>query len=241
MARTDTEAPKHRGLTFFVLDMHTPGVEVRPLRNMTGLSEFNEVFLSDVRLPDTDRIGEVGDGWRVLMATLMNERLVFTSGGGPTEATVLIRDALAAWSRREEKDPALRDRVVSAWMAVEVQRLFNLRAAQSRTTEVPGHEGSLGKIGSTELNKVVTELTIDLMGPAGMLLPGPYANGRSQDRDEGHPGDPVLQFLRARANTIEGGTSEVQRNNIGDHVLRLPGEMRTDKALPWSQVPRSVH
>jgi alkylation response protein AidB-like acyl-CoA dehydrogenase len=240
VVRTDSEVPKHRGMSFFVVDMHSSGVDVRPLRNMTGLSEFNEVFLTDVRLCDTDRLGPVGDGWRVLMTTLMNERLVFTGAGGPTDATVLIEDALRAWREREDRDPALRDRLVQTWIAVEVQRLFNLRAAEARQQGTPGHEGSLGKLAATELNKKVTELTMDLLGPPGMLLPGAYTDGRSQRRNEGAATAPVLRFLRARANTIEGGTSEVQRNNIADHVLGLPVEERLDKTLPWSQVPRSV-
>jgi alkylation response protein AidB-like acyl-CoA dehydrogenase len=240
VARTDGEVPKHRGMSFFIVDMHTVGIEVRPLRNMTGLSEFNEVFLTNVRLSDADRLGPVGGGWRVLMATLMNERLVFTGGGGPTDATVLLEDALQAWQDRADKNPALRDRLAQTWIEVEVQRLFNLRAAEARKQGTPGHEGSLGKVAATELNKRVTELTMDLLGPAGILLPGPYTDGRSQRRDERAATPPVLRFLRARANTIEVGTSEVQRNNIADHVLGLPAEDRLDKTLPWSEVPRSI-
>ena len=244
VARTDPTVPKHRGLSFFLVDMHSPGVEVRPLRNLLGDAEFNEVFLSEVRVPDRNRVGEVGDGWRVLLATLMNERLVFTGAGGPTDANVLIRDALGVWRDRDLRDPVRRDHLMRLWVQTEVVRLFTLRAGQQRRQGVPGHEGSMGKVAMTELNQRVTNLTMELLGADAMLLPGPYAGDRP-DRPL-HPGpdddrgtDPRRRFLRARANTIEGGTSEAQRNNIGDHVLGLPGEPRPDKTLPWSEVPRS--
>jgi alkylation response protein AidB-like acyl-CoA dehydrogenase len=237
VARTDPQVPKHRGITFFLLDMDSPGVEVKALRNMTGLSEFNEVFLSDVQVPDTMRIGSVGEGWKVLLATLMNERLVFTSGGGPTDASVLIQAAIRAW-QRSGRGVVERDRLMRAWISTEVARLHNARAGESRSRGVPGHEGSLGKIAMTELNQQISELTVDLLGPDGMLLREPYADGRYQTKDEDASEDPGLRFLRARANTIEGGTSQVHRNNIGEHVLGLPGEPRGDKSRPWNEVPR---
>ncbi len=238
VARSDPEVPKHRGMSFFIVDMHSPGVDVRPLRNLTGLSEFNEVFLTDVRVPDRNRIGAVGDGWRVLLATLMNERLVFTAGEGPTDASALIVDAVRVWQQKG-RNPTFRDRLMHAWVRTEVQRIYNIRAVQARSGDVPGHEGSLGKVAMTELNQLVSELTLDLLGPEGCVLESPYPDGRYQVRGEGASRDPRIRFLRARANTIEGGTSEAQRNNIGDHVLRLPPEPRTDKVLPWSQVPRN--
>jgi alkylation response protein AidB-like acyl-CoA dehydrogenase len=128
---------------------------------------------------------------------------------------------------------------VKAWVATEVMRMYNLRSSQIRPPGVPGHEGSIGKVAMTELNQLVSELTVDLLGADGMILAAPYPDGRSQGKGEEASDDPRIRFLRARANTIEGGTSEAQRNNIGDHVLRLPSEPRSDKTLPWKDVPRS--
>jgi len=238
VARTDPDAPKHKGLTYFVVDMRAPGVEVRPLRQMTGDAEFNEVYFTEVRIPDEERLGEVGDGWRVSLTTLMNERVsiggsIAPRGSGP------IGSAVDIWNgRRDKTSPqalALKDRLVSAWIEAEVLRLTNIRAAQNRQKGVPGPEGSTGKLHFAELNKKIYELCIDLMGMDGSLY-GSYEMERTATAMASRS---VQQaFLRARANSIEGGTSEVMRNILGERVLGLPGDVRVDKDLPWSQVPR---
>ncbi len=235
VARTDPEQPKHRGLTYFVVDMHAPGVEVRPLRQITGEAEFNEVYFTDVRIPDAERLGDVGDGWRVSLTTLMNERVsiggaIAPKGSGP------IGEAVKLWKRKGHTDPSLRDELMKLWTEAEVNRLTNIRASQNRAVGTPGPEGSTGKLAFAELNKRVYDFCMDLMGADGMLY-GSY----EMVRPETAMGSDTLQkaFLRARANSIEGGTSEVMRNILGERVLGLPGDVRTDKALPWSQVPRS--
>jgi alkylation response protein AidB-like acyl-CoA dehydrogenase len=235
VARTDPEQPKHRGLTYFVVDMHAPGVEVRPLRQITGEAEFNEVYFTDVRIPDAERLGDVGDGWRVSLTTLMNERVsiggaIAPKGSGP------IGEAVKIWKGKGLSDPALKDELMKLWAEAEVNRLTNIRASQLRAVGTPGPEGSTAKLAFAELNKRVYEFCLNLMGPEGMLY-GSY----EMIRPETAMGADSLQkaFLRARANSIEGGTSEVMRNILGERVLGLPGDVRVDKELPWSKVPRS--
>ena len=244
VTRTDPEAPKHKGLTYFALDMHAPGVEVRPLRQITGEAEFNEVYLTDVRVPDADRIGAVGEGWRVAMATLMNERTTIGGGGGglPPRGSGAIAEAVRIW--REEagaqvRSPAGRDRLMQAWIESEVLRLTNIRAGQNRKAGNPGPEGSIAKLKFAEVNMRIYELCVDLLG-ADATVGYDYEMRRAENLGlVGPPGSSRKMFLRARANSIEGGTSEIQRNIIGERVLGLPGEPRSDKDLPWSQVPRS--
>ncbi len=236
VARTDPEIPKHRGLTYFVLDMDQPGVEVRPLRQITGDAEFNEVYLTDARIPDDERLGDVGDGWRVSLTTLMNERVsiggnVTPRGSGP------IGEAVKVWQSLPEhrRDPATRDELMRLWVAAECNRLTNLRASQNRRQGTPGPEGSTGKLAFAESNKDIYAFTMHLLGAEGMLY-GNYDMTASATAMESR----TLQqaFLRSRANSIEGGTSEVMRNILGERVLGLPGDVRTDKDLPWAEVPR---
>jgi len=238
VARTDPDAPKHRGLTYFALDMHAPGVEVRPLRQITGEAEFNEVYLTDVRVPDSDRIGDLGDGWRVSLTTLMNERV---SIGGAVAARDAgpIGDALRVWREHPRHDPVLRDRLAGLWIEAEVLRLTNARAAAHRRTGVaPGPEGSVSKLAFAEINKRIYELCMDILGPEALLYPS-YEMIRPDEANLTGGGDPRKMFLRSRANSIEGGTSEILRNVLGERVLGLPGEPRVDKDRPWTEVPRS--
>jgi alkylation response protein AidB-like acyl-CoA dehydrogenase len=241
VARTDPAQPKHRGLTYFALDMHAPGVEVRPLRQITGDAEFNEVYLTDVRVPDADRVGDVNDGWRVSMTTLMNERTTIGGGGGGrrSRGSGPIAEAVRLWHEREDKDGATRDRLVELWIDAEVLRLTNLRAAQNRKAGNPGPEGSISKLGFAELNKEIYAFCMDLLG-ADALVDYDYEMRRSEVIGlEGPPGTSRKMFLRSRANSIEGGTSEIMRNILGERVLGLPGEPRLDKDVAWSDVPRS--
>jgi alkylation response protein AidB-like acyl-CoA dehydrogenase len=235
VARTDPDQPKHKGLTYFILDMQAPGVEVRPLRQITGEAEFNEVYLTDVRIPDSSRVGDVGEGWRVALTTLMNERVAI-GGGIPPRGGGMIGDVVDVWNEAQSNDDVKRDQLMALWVRAEVLRLTNIRASQLRTAGTPGPEGSVGKIASAEFNKDVTDFCLDLLGPEGMLY---------RDYTMRRPTTalmfeyPQKAFLRTRANSIEGGTSEVMKNILGERVLGLPGDVRTDKDVSWSEVPRN--
>jgi alkylation response protein AidB-like acyl-CoA dehydrogenase len=242
LARTDPDVPKHAGITCFLVDMHAPGVEVRPLYQITGEAEFNEVFFSDVRVPDGARLGGVGDGWHVAITTLMHERVAI--GGGVAErGSGLIAEAVRLWRARwaEDRSPhalVLRDRLVQRWVAHEVARLTNLRALDHRRIGTPGPEGSIAKLVYAEDAKRTMELCVDLLGADGMLYVSDYPRVRPSELAFG-ASDPRRLFLRTRASSIEGGTSEVMRNILGERVLGLPGEPRTDREPPWRDVARS--
>lgn len=242
VARTDPDAPKHKGLTYFALDMHAPGVEVRPLRQITGEAEFNEVYLTEVRVPDADRIGDVGEGWRVAMTTLSNERTTIGGGsGGPSRGSGAIAEAVRIWQEEPNVDrtAVARDRLMQLWIEAEVLRLTNIRAAQNRKAGNPGPEGSIAKLLFALNNIDIYEFCFDLLGAAA-LVDHDFSMRRSENLGlVGAPGSSRKMFLRSRANSIEGGTSEIQRNIIGERVLGLPGEPRGDKAVPWKDVPRS--
>ncbi len=242
IARSDPDQPKHRGITYFALDLTSPGVEVRPLRQMTGQAEFSEIFLTDVRVSDTDRIGDVGDGWRVAMTTLGNERSSIGGGGRtPERGSGAIAEALAIWSRRaaDRRSPAALDRLMVLWCEAEVLRLTNARSSAMRKSGTPGPEGSTAKLAFASLNQRIYELCVDLLG-ADALIGADYAPRREDHIGYvGPPGSARMMFLRSRANSIEGGTAEIQRNIIGERVLGLPPEPRTDKDGPWRDVPRN--
>ena len=235
VVRTDPDQPKHKGLTHFVVDMHAPGVEVRPLRQMTGDAEFNEVYFTDVRIPDSERLDAVGEGWRVALTTLMNER-VSIGGAIPPKGSGPISEALKVWKDKGHSDVARKDALMKHWIDAEVNRLTNIRAGVARKVGTPGPEGSVGKLAFAETNKRIYEFVMELLGADGMLY-GNYNMERSANAMDSR----TLQqaFLRARANSIEGGTSEVMRNILGERVLGLPGDIRVDKDLPWTKVPRS--
>jgi alkylation response protein AidB-like acyl-CoA dehydrogenase len=218
LARTDPEAAKHRGLTFFLVDMHAPGVEVRPLRQLTGDPEFNEIFLTGVRVPADQVVGEVNGGWAVAMTTLLHERgtlgFVLTA-----RLEVLLRKLVAlartpdGSGRRPADDPLVRDRIARQWVELQGLRFTNYRALTSLVrTGVPGPEGSVAKLHWSESNQRLTKLALELLGPEAQLDgDGAVWNGYWQ-----------YQQLRSRGNTIEAGTSEVLRNIIAERVLGLP-------------------
>ena len=244
VTRTDPESPKHRGMTYFAVDMRAPGVEVRPLRQITGEAEFNEVYLTDTRIPDDQRIGAEGEGWRVALTTLMNERTAIGSGGAGSSKPVRggpANDAVRIWADLDatERTETRKARLMELWVRGEVARLTNLRAAESLRTGNPGPEGSVAKLEFANLNKELYDFCIDLLGAAGMV-DYDYTFRRPTELDAtGASKSPQYAFLRVRANSIEGGTSEILRNIIGEQVLGLPGEPRVDKDLPWIKVPRS--
>jgi len=237
VVRTDTEAVKHAGLTAFVVDMHAPTVEVRPLRQITGEAEFNEVYFTDTRILDKEMLGKPGDGWRVSLTTLMNER-VSIGGAIPAKGSGTIRDLVKTWQAlpADRQDPASRDDVMKLWSRAEILRLTNIRANQMRKMGDPGPEGSIGKSASADLNIDIYAMVVNLLGANGMLY------GSYEMVQPNHAmGFETLQkaFLRTRANSIEGGTTEVMKNILGERVLGLPGDVRVDRDRPWSEVPRS--
>ncbi len=242
IARSDPDRPKHRGITYFALDLTAPGVEVRPLRQMTGQAEFSEVYLTGVRIPDADRIGDVNDGWRVAMTTLGNERS--SIGGGvraPQRGSGAIAEALRIWADLppERRTATARDRLMRLWCDAETLRLTNLRAAANRRGGTPGPEGSTSKLAFATINQRIYELCVDLLGADALVG---YDHAFRRDDHLGYVGPPGTArqfFLRSRANSIEGGTTEIQRNIIGERALGLPPEPRTDKDVAWRDVPRS--
>lgn len=236
VARTDPDVPKHRGLTYFIVDMDQPGVEVRPLRQITGEAEFNEIYFTDARVPDRYRLGEVGDGWRVALTTLMNERVAIGLAALPRGGGA-IASAVEAWNKLGVEDEYWRDELMKLWVEAEVSRLTSNRASESLARGTPGPEGSTAKLAWAELNKKITNFTVDLMGAEGLLMPGGYPNTRPDAAGMGRVGG-QRAFLRARANSIEGGTSEIMKNILGERVLGLPGEPRVDKDLAWRDIPR---
>jgi alkylation response protein AidB-like acyl-CoA dehydrogenase len=243
VTRTDPEAPKHKGMTYFAIDMHTAGVDVRPLRQITGEAEFNEVYLTDCRIPDDQRIGAVGEGWRVALTTLMNERTAIGGSGatGSVPRGGPANDAVEIWKALpdDRRHAADLDRVLRMWIRGEIGRLTNMRAAESMRVGNPGPEGSVAKLAYAELNKDLYAFCVDLMGMDGQVGYD-YTFRRAEGLDVGGIARGVqYAFLRVRANSIEGGTSEIMRNILGEQVLGLPGEPRVDKDLPWSKVPRS--
>ncbi|GAA1710819.1 acyl-CoA dehydrogenase family protein [Fodinicola feengrottensis] len=236
VTRTDPDVPKHRGMTYFVCDMTDPGVDVRPLRQITGEAEFNEVFLSDVRLPDSYRLGEVGDGWRVAQTTLMNERVSIGGGAMPREGGA-IGTLAATWREHPElRTPGTHDALLRLWVDAEAVRLTGRWLREQLAAGVPGPEGSAAKLAFAQLNQQISGLEVELAGEDGL---------RYDDWTMRRPSDvdffgrtPGYRYLRAKGNSIEGGTSEILRNIISERVLGLPSEPRVDKDVPWKDLPR---
>jgi alkylation response protein AidB-like acyl-CoA dehydrogenase len=207
LARSDTEAPKHKGLTYFICDMEQDGVEVRPLRQITGESEFNEIFFEDAYIPDENLVGGEGNGWNVAITTLMHER----AGIGAASAVALRRelDQLIDLLRENghADDPLIRQRIAELKIGSEALRLGALRAlTETMKTGIPGPEGSIAKWEWADLNQALTELATDALGPDALARDSEWS----------------YRFLRARANSIEGGTTEVLKNIVAERVLGLP-------------------
>jgi alkylation response protein AidB-like acyl-CoA dehydrogenase len=245
LARTDPDQPKHKGLSYFVIDMHQPGVEVRPLRQITGDAEFNEVFFENARVPDAWRLGPVGEGWRVAITTLMNERVSLSGPGSVSGDTIGGSPVQRIIDRnRPVRDPLLRQRLVEAWIDHRLIALNNQRAADRRRRGADaGPEGSITKLQSAEFNQRLQKLAVDLEGAHGVAWEGKgltaeqtfsFVGGASDD-----PRTVARGFLRSQANTIEGGTSAIMRNILGERVLGLPKEPDQSREVPWKDVPRS--
>ena len=236
LARTDPDVPKHAGLSYFVVDMHAPGVEVRPLRQLTGEAEFNEVFLTDVRVPDANRLGDVGEGWRVAQTTLMNERVSIGSSRSVPREQSAIGFAAAAWrAHPERRTHELHLRLLRLWAEAEVARLAGERLRQQIAAGAPGPEGSAAKLTFARLNQEISGWEVDF-GGADALRYDDWTMRRAGSSD--YTRGPVFRYLRAKGNSIEGGTSEVLRNIIAERVLGLPPEPRTDTGVAWKDLPR---
>jgi alkylation response protein AidB-like acyl-CoA dehydrogenase len=220
LARTDPDAPKHKGITYFLLDMHAPGVTVKPLKQMTGDSEFNEVFFDNVRVHESQVLGEVNNGWAVGLTTLMYERLAL--GFGLQVRLRISLESMIELARRMDKDgravtsdPMMRQKIAQLWIDTEALKYTGARAITKLLKgELPGPEASAGKMGWVETNQKMQELAMEIEGPYSQLT-----KGSDRAVDGGHW---QYAFLRSRANSIEGGTTEIQKNIIGERVLGLP-------------------
>jgi alkylation response protein AidB-like acyl-CoA dehydrogenase len=251
LARTDPDAPKREGITYFLIDLRQPGVDVRPLRHIGGEVDFNEVFLDNARVLDDQRVGAVGEGWKVANATLSGERQMVSGAGsggvdriGGSGADALVRLAKRLTDEGRSGgwgDPVQRDRVVRLWCEEQVRGWTNQRVrANVRAGRSPGPESSIGKVHQGELNQRIQLLAVDMLGAAAMAWctdaqqaptePGAWAATLPYE---------VRGMLRSRANTIEGGTTEVNKNILGERVLGLPREPDSFKGVPWRAVPRS--
>ncbi len=236
VTRTDPDVPKHQGMTYFACDMTAPGVEVRPLRQITGEAEFNEVFLTDVWIPDEHRLGDVGDGWRVAQTTLMNERVAIGGAALPREGS-LIGVVARAWRERPElRGPGLHDQLMRLWVAAEAGRIAANRIREQLAAGQPGAEGSAVKYAYARLNQEISGFELELLGADGLRYDDWTMRRPSiVDFQQRAPG---YRYLRAKGNSIEGGTSEILCNIIAERVLGLPAEPRIDKDVAWKDLPR---
>ncbi len=242
LTRTDVDAPKHRGITFLLVPMDQPGVEVRPIRMISGDSEFNEVFFTDARCPKENVIGEVNGGWAVAMTLLGFER-------GEAAATTPVAfkgeyDRLVdlARSRNKTNDPLIRQRLAWAHSKVQIMRFLGMRTlTKFLAGEHPGPDASIFKLYWSEYHRQVTELAIDILGADALTVEGKFPNGAFTTDEPGADaiasGSWIGTFLNARAGTIYAGTSQVQRNIIGEMVLGLPKEPRADQGS-WRDIPK---
>lgn len=236
LARTDSDVPKHAGLTYFVCDMTDPGVEVRPLRQITGEAEFNEVFLRGVRIPDSHRLGAVGEGWAVANHTLQNERVAI-GGRVQPRAGGMIGTVVDTWrSRPELRRHHLHDRLLELWCESEIARQTGRRVRQQQTVGRPGPEGSALKLSFARTAQQLSGLELELLRADGMTY-SDWTMVRPEQVDiTGR--DAGFRYLRAKGNSIEGGTSEILRNIIAERVLGLPREANPDAKKPWKDSTR---
>lgn len=228
--RTDPDLPKHQGLTYFLVDLHVKGVTVRPLRQITGDAQFNEVFFDDVRVPDFNRLGDVNDGWRVALTTLMFERAMIGGGGAPAQQRRRGRDegALLRLARQVGAldDPETRDRVMNLYVQQRVLRLLGQRMVVDAKGRSPGPEFSMMKLMGARIGAAITELAVNLPGPAGIAWEDDTSIGKRWSQS----------LLASRSGKIAGGTDEVMLNILGERVLGLPQDPRPDKELPFREI-----
>lgn len=234
LARTDPDVPKHDGLSYFIVDMKAPGVDIRPLRQLTGSAEFNEVYFTDVRIPADYIVGTEGEGWRVARTTLMNERVALSglsidattfAGGARKDPWKLFLEGIP-----DRSDQRTRQQVAQVYIEKEVKEITSFRAQAARMRgETPGPEGAVGKVYNAEYNQWRTSFAMNAAGAAAIA----WAPGDRAAESRAHA------FLRSRANSIEGGTSEVLRNQMGERILLLPREPEVDRGIPWKEIKRN--
>jgi alkylation response protein AidB-like acyl-CoA dehydrogenase len=248
LARSDPDVPKHEGLTYLIVDMSSSGVEIRPLRQITGSADFNEVFFTDARIPDANRIGAAGEGWRYARTTLMNERVALS--GLSIDATSITgglrRDPWEALLSgvKDRTDPVIRQELARIYIAQEVKEITAFRSSAARLAgQTPGAEGGVSKVFNAEFNQYRSNVAMNAAGMASIAWDAePVAGGNGGTGGFGGAADGAAKataFLRTRANTIEGGTSEVLRNQIAERILGLPREVEVDKGVPWAETRRS--
>ena len=231
ITRTNPDVPKHKGLTMFFLDMKSPGVEVRPIKQVNGQSSFNEVYFTDVRIPDSQRLGDVGQGWEVSLTTLMNERLSIGSGMS-TGFPELFRFCMDAEidGRPAVEDSAVRSRLAQIAVRQSGLKYTGMRAISALSKgETPGPENSIGKLVAGATMQDLSMFALDLQGEAGVVW----------DEDSPQQGRFQAMLMRSPATRIEGGSDEILRNIIGERVLGLPGDIRVDKDVAFKDIPTS--
>jgi alkylation response protein AidB-like acyl-CoA dehydrogenase len=255
IARTDVDVPKHKGISYFVCPMDVPGIEIRPITEMTGGHTFNEVFFTDVRIPAANLVGELNDGWRLAKVTLGNERVSLSSGGvlwgnGPTALEMI--DAIRDAHPEGVADPFLRQRIADVYIEHTVLDLIRLRTLTAALKgEAPGPEASIRKIMADEHGQHVMTLARDLIGANGMLtggdgsepfVPGTDTKGLGPEKPDGglmHPGW-YDGFMFSQALTIGGGTGDVQRNIVAERVLGLPHDVNVTAGMSWAEAQRAA-
>ena len=227
LARTDPDQPKHKGLTYFILDLRAPGIDIRPLRQMTGAAHFNEVFLDEVRIPAASIVGGVNDGWRVALTTLTNERSQIGGGGGRGDDFSHVREL--ARERGRTTDPVIRQRLAAIYTQMKVISFLGLRmrTRASQGTQ-PGPESALMKIARSRGQTMVANLALDLEGASGMLADG--------TRGETGWSEFFLGHFSVR---LGGGTDQIMQNVIGERILGLPADLRIDKDVPYREIRRN--
>jgi len=234
VTRSDFDAPKHKGLTYFLIDMKSPGIDVRPIQQITGGSSFSEVFFTDVRIPDENRLDKVGNGWAVSITTLMNERVMIGSGRGLSPklmmseisrlTSVAYIDGVLA-----NENPAVRQRIAEYYARVKALELTGQRVLSAVAKgERPGPEGSVLKLATGILQQEIAAFAMELQGPLGIMRGTDTlaCNGFWQEL-----------YIRIPATRIAGGSDEIQRNIIGERILGLPPEQRVDKGIPYKDIP----
>ena len=230
VTRTDTSVPKHKGLTYFILDMTTPGVEVRPIKQASGASDFNEVFLTDVRIPDSNRLDEVGRGWQVAMTTLMNERLS-VGAAFPTniEDILDLADQLELDTGAAILDGAVRDNIADWYVKAAGLKYTGFRTLSALSRgQAPGPEASITKLVLGSGRQDLANFALDLMDQAGIVTDEQLVPLNA---------DFQKIFMRSIGNRLEGGTDEILRNIVAERVLGLPQDIRVDKDIAFSDIP----